>query len=79
MSTKGIVVIDQGTTSTRTILFNLKGEILITEQEEFKQIYPKNGWVEHSPDDIFKTVLSTLTRVIKKANDLDVTIIGIGK
>ena len=78
MSTKGIVVIDQGTTSTRTILFNLKGEILITEQEEFKQIYPKNGWVEHSPDDIFKTVLSTLTRVIKKANDLDIIIIGIG-
>ena len=42
-----IMALDQGTTSSRCIIFNEKGEIVITTQKEFTQIYPENGWVEH--------------------------------
>jgi len=44
---KFIIAIDQGTTSSRAILFNIQGKLLFKSQLEFKQYFPKNGWVEH--------------------------------
>ena len=55
-----LLSIDQGTTSSRAILFSLKGEIVATRQEEFPQRYPASGWVEHDPEDIWNTVKRTL-------------------
>ena len=48
---KFIVAIDQGTTSSRAILFNTQGTSLFKSQLEFKQYFPKNGWVEHNPEE----------------------------
>ncbi|REL30670.1 glycerol kinase GlpK [Thalassotalea euphylliae] len=56
---KYLLSIDQGTTSSRAILFNLQGELVDSIQQEFTQHYPENGWVEHNPDDILSTVIST--------------------
>ena len=55
-----ILSIDQGTTSSRTVVFSPGGDILFSAQEEFPQIYPQDGWVEHDPEAIWNTVLSTL-------------------
>ena len=63
---KFILSIDQGTTSTRSIIFNKKFEIVSHDQIEFKQFYPKDGFVEHDPDEIFNSVLKTSNNVIKK-------------
>ena len=64
---KFIVSIDQGTTSTRSILFNLSGNQVFIAQKEFRQIYPKNGWVEHDPNEIWEVTLRTLNDVIKES------------
>ena len=61
-----ILSIDQGTTSSRAIIFNEKGEALHSAQQEFPQYYPENGWVEHDPDDILNTVLDTAQLAIKE-------------
>ncbi|NDE56547.1 MAG: glycerol kinase, partial [Gammaproteobacteria bacterium] len=50
-----ILAIDQGTTSTRCILFDHKGQIMAAAQEEHRQIYPKPGWVEHDAIEIWET------------------------
>ena len=75
---KFIIAIDQGTTSTRAILFDPKGNIKFTSQFEFKQYFPKNGWVEHNPNEIWSTTLKTLNKVINKASRLKGKIISIG-
>ena len=75
---KFLVAIDQGTTSSRTILFDVKGNIRFKSQLEFKQYFPKNGWVEHNPMEIWNTTLKTLKNVIKKASDLNGKIISLG-
>lgn len=62
-----IVALDQGTTSSRTIIFNTKGEIVGLAQKEFKQHYPQPGWVEHDAHEIWETQLSTLIEAIAKA------------
>ena len=54
---KFIISIDQGTTSSRAILFNLKGQSVYVSQIEFTQHFPRDGWVEHNPDEIWKTTL----------------------
>lgn len=63
-----ILSLDQGTTSSRAIVFNHSGEIIAIAQKEFTQIYPEAGWVEHSPGEIWATQLSVATEVIAKAN-----------
>ena len=63
---KAILTIDQGTTSTRAIAFSIKGKKLYSSQLEFKQYFPKNGWVEHDPEEIWKTTLKVVKHVIKK-------------
>jgi len=55
MPAKYIMALDQGTTSSRCIIFNKKGEIISAAQKEFTQIYPKPGWVEHDPDEIYQS------------------------
>ena len=56
---KFILSIDQGTTSTRAIIFDEKFDIVESDQSEFKQLFPKDGCVEHDPIEIFETVLKT--------------------
>ena len=58
---KFLIAIDQGTTSTRVILFDTKGNIQFKSQFEFKQYFPKNGWVEHNPNEIWLTTLKALS------------------
>ena len=65
-----IISIDQGTSSTRSVLYDKNGLYLDSSQEEFDQYFPKEGWVEHNPDQIWQSVLSTLQTLVKK-NGLD--------
>ena len=67
---KFIISIDQGTTSSRVVLFDTKGFIQFISQYEFKQHFPRNGWVEHNPNEIWSTTLKALKQVIKKAKSL---------
>ena len=53
-----ILSIDQGTTSSRAILFNKQGEVVHIAQQEFKQYFPKAGWVEHNPKEIWSSNFS---------------------
>ncbi len=73
-----IISIDQGTTSSRVILFDTKGNIVFVSQFEFKQYFPKNGWVEHNPNEIWSTTLKALKQVINKAKKLKGHILTIG-
>ena len=75
---KFIISIDQGTTSSRVILFDTRGKIKFISQYEFKQYFPKNGWVEHNPDEIWSTTLKALKNIINKANKIRGRIISIG-
>ena len=75
---KFIISIDSGTTSNRSILFDLKGKPVFSSQKEFKQYFPKNGWVEHNPNEIWSTTLKALKNVINKANKTRGRIISIG-
>lgn len=67
MEKKYIMALDQGTTSCRTILFNHDSEIVATAQNEFTQYFPKPGWVEHNPNEIWSTQVGTMSEVIAKA------------
>ena len=64
---KFILAIDAGTTSSRSILFNSKGKIIAISQYEFTQYFPRKGWVEHDPVEIWDTQLKSIKEVIKKA------------
>ena len=75
---KFIISIDQGTTSSRAILFNLKGEPVYVAQTEFTQYFPKDGWVEHDPNEIWGTTLKVLKDVIKKSKKLKGKVLTIG-
>jgi len=75
---KFIVAIDQGTTSSRAVLFNIQGKPLFKSQLEFKQYFPKNGWVEHNPEEIWKTTKKVLLRIINKSIQLKGQILTIG-
>jgi glycerol kinase len=78
MDKKYILALDQGTTSSRSILFDKKGNIIEVAQKEFSQIYPKSGWVEHDPMEILTTQLDTAKDVVKKAGILPEEIGGVG-
>jgi len=75
---KFIISIDQGTTSSRSILFNTNGKPVFSSQKEFTQYFPKSGWVEHDPEEIWKTTKKTLIDVVKKAKSLKGKIAAIG-
>jgi len=63
----GIIAIDQGTTSSRAIVFELQGKIMATAQQEFPQHYPHSGWVEHDPQDLLDSTINTCRRAIRAA------------
>lgn len=73
-----LLAIDQGTTSTRAILFDPSGKIVTLDQQEFQQYYPKEGWVEHDPETIWETTLSTCRKAVKKSGIPVSAIAGIG-
>ena len=73
-----IISIDQGTTSSRAILFNTHGKSLFKSQLEFKQYFPKNGWVEHNPEEIWNKTKKVLVNVINKSKNLKGEILTIG-
>ncbi|MFP4461715.1 MAG: glycerol kinase GlpK [Thermotogota bacterium] len=62
-----IAAIDQGTTSTRTIIFDDRLEIVNISQKSFKQFYPQDGWVEQDAEEIYRTVIATLTQAVDEA------------
>ncbi len=78
MSKDYILSIDQGTTSSRAVLFNHKGEIVETAQQEFEQFFPKPGWVEHDANEIWTSVLACMAGVLRKADVDPDQIAGIG-
>ncbi|MDR0512033.1 MAG: glycerol kinase, partial [Treponema sp.] len=67
MSKKYLVAIDQGTTSSRSIVFDKQGNIIQVAQKEFTQIFPKPGWVEHDPMEIYSTQLGVLAEANARA------------
>ncbi len=79
MSKQYIISLDQGTTSSRALLVDQNGKIKGMAQKEFKQIFPKSGWVEHDPMEILDTQLGVLKELLKKTNVKvsDVKAIGI--
>jgi glycerol kinase len=74
-----ILAIDQGTTSSRAILFSEKGELLHTAQQEFTQHFPNDGWVEHDPEEIWQSVKSTCQELLANpaVTPNDVATVGI--
>ncbi|MCR5385690.1 MAG: glycerol kinase GlpK [Treponema sp.] len=76
---KYIMALDAGTTSNRCILFNKKGEICSVAQREFKQIYPKPGWIEHDANEIWSTQFGVVAEAMAKigAEAKDIAAIGI--
>ena len=75
---KFIMALDQGTTSSRAILFDKKGNPVYVAQKEFKQHFPKSGWVEHNPMEIWSSVLSVIAQVLSE-NDINASdVAGVG-
>ncbi len=74
-----ILAIDQGTTSSRAIIFNDKFEIIAQAQQEFEQFFPQSGWVEHDPEEIWSTTLATCRQALKESalSPSDIAAIGI--
>lgn len=75
---KYILSIDQGTTSSRAIIFNKNGEIVHSAQKEITQYFPKPGWVEHNPNEIWGSILSVVAEVLSESEIKPEQIAGIG-
>ena len=75
---KYVLALDQGTTSSRAILFDSYGNIIHSAQKEFKQIFPNDAWVEHDPKEIWRTQLETAQNVMQYASALPEEIAAIG-
>lgn len=75
---KYIMALDQGTTSSRAILFNKQGEIVHVSQKEFTQIFPKPGWVEHDPNQIWSSILACIAGVLSEKDIKPEQVAGIG-
>ena len=65
-----VLVIDQGTTSTRAMMFGPDAAPVTIAQQEFRQLFPRAGWVEHDPEDIWRTTLETLREAAGKGRRL---------
>jgi glycerol kinase len=77
MTKRKILAIDQGTTSSRAILFDAKGTPLKTAQAEHRQIYPQDGWVEHDPEEIWQATMKVVRDALAGAATSEVAAIGI--
>ncbi|MFW6319730.1 MAG: glycerol kinase GlpK [Bacillota bacterium] len=78
MDTKYILALDQGTTSSRAILFNKQGRVVGSAQREISQIYPHSGWVEHDANEIWISVLGVIAQVLNQSDVSAKDIAGIG-
>ncbi len=78
MAEKYVMALDQGTTSSRVIIFNQKGEIVAKAQSEFQQFYPQNGWVEHDPNEILFSEMQSILSVLREGHIDPKKIAGIG-
>ena len=78
MSTKVLIALDQGTTSSRAVVFDLEGHILAVANEEFPQIFPHPGWVEHDPKQILSTQVNSLQRAVRRSSVHPEDILAIG-
>ena len=76
---KCVLALDQGTTSSRSILFDQAGKVRSVAQQEFRQHFPRPGWVEHDPEEIWKSQQATARKVMKDAgvHSEDIAAIGI--
>ena len=63
---KYILAIDQGTTGSRAVVYDKSAKVIASAYQEFRQYFPKPGWVEHNPEEIWHSVNSSLQRVLKK-------------
>ena len=79
MAKKYVAAIDQGTTSTRFIIFDRLGQIICSNQQEHQQIYPQPGWVEHNPDEIWQRTQSVIKNALESGNidPKDIAALGI--
>ncbi len=75
---KYIIALDQGTTSSRAVLFNQTGQIIDITQKEFTQIFPHSGWVEHDPDEIWRSQNDVLSLLLRRNNVEAGDIAGVG-
>jgi glycerol kinase len=73
-----ILAIDQGTTSSRAIVFSADSDIVAVAQQEFPQHYPNDGWVEHDPEDIWQSTLKVCQLALDEAQKKGATVVGIG-
>ncbi|MDD2495139.1 MAG: glycerol kinase GlpK [Tissierellia bacterium] len=78
MNKKYILALDQGTTSSRAIIFDRNGNIVSSSQKEFQQVFPNPGWIEHDPVEIWKTQINSAIDAIKQASINPLEIVGIG-
>ncbi|HEX8616764.1 MAG TPA: FGGY family carbohydrate kinase, partial [Thermoanaerobaculia bacterium] len=74
---QAVLALDQGTTSSRAILFDERARVLAVAQREFSQIYPRPGWVEHDPEEIWSTQIAVAAECIAKVPGVEVAAIGI--
>ena len=75
---EAILSIDQGTTSTRAIVFTQEGQIITTSRAPLHQIYPENGWVEQNPTEILESVLSVMKEAYQYVTDKGIRITSLG-
>jgi glycerol kinase len=78
MSSHYILALDQGTTSSRSLIFDKQGNIISSAQKEFKQVYPQPGWVEHDAEEIWSTQFGTMAEAVAKARINMDQVAGIG-
>jgi glycerol kinase len=78
MSDEILLAIDQGTSSTRAMGFSVAGEIVAQDQQAFEQIYPASGWVEHDPEVIWATTISTTREVLRQLREKHRPVAAIG-
>ena len=74
---KYVAAVDQGTTSTRFMVFDHGGKVVAVEQKEHEQIYPKPGWVEHNAMEVWKRTQDVIKGVLKKVNVKDIAAVGV--
>ena len=75
---KYLLSIDQGTTSSKVVIYNTKFKVIDSLQKQLKQYFPKNGWVEHDAIEIWKNVKLLISKIIKKNNIKYSQILSIG-
>ena len=78
MSGRHILAIDQGTTSSRAMIFDESGHFVAVAQQEFNQSYPQDGWVEHNPEEIWQSVLEVCRQTLQQAETAWLDVVGIG-